>query len=79
MKFAKLITEAECLCFIKGKHNEKEIKDIFLEANIKTLMDHLAKCIVQANLLKGHHYRFKIQVHAQEVEVEKPVIKEKSK
>ncbi len=70
MKFAKLISEAETLCFIKGKVTEKEIIDVYLKANIKSLYNHLAKAIVQAKLLKPHHYRFKIQVHAQEVEKE---------
>lgn len=71
MKFAKLISEAESLCLIKGKQSVEDIKKLFLDANLAALYDHLAQSIVQAKLLKPHHYRFKIQVHAQEVEKEK--------
>lgn len=68
MKFAKLISEAQSTCLIRGKQTEEEIKRIFLDANLHALYDHLAASIVQAKLFKPHYYRFKIQVHAQEVE-----------
>lgn len=68
MKLAKLIIEAESFCRIKGKQTETSIKEIFLDANLKSLYDNLAKAIIQAKLIKPHNYRFKLQVHAQEIE-----------
>ncbi len=72
MKFAKLISRAESFARIAGKLSEKEIKEIFLDANLNTLYDHMAKCIVNAKLSKPHMYRFEMQVHAQEIEKDKP-------
>lgn len=71
MKLPILICEAEALCTIKDKHTEQEIIDIFLQCNLKELYKHLAKYIVDSNLLDEHIYRFKIQVHAQEKEEDK--------
>ncbi len=68
MKLIKLITEAESLAVIDGERTEQEIKEIWLDANLNTLYDHLAEAIVQAKLFSPHIYRFKIQVHAQERE-----------
>jgi hypothetical protein len=67
-KFAKLISEKQSLCRIEGKITKQELINIFLKANIQALYNSLADDIVLAKLLKPHHYRFEIQVHAQEVE-----------
>jgi hypothetical protein len=67
ISFAKLITEAESLCFIEGEVSQAEIKRRFLDANLNALYKKLAQDIYNAKLTKPHHYRFHIQVHAQEV------------
>lgn len=70
MKLAKLITEAESICLISGKESQEEIEKIFMDANLEALYKHLSECVVNAKLTKPHNYRFKIQVHAQEIEEE---------
>lgn len=67
-KFSKLISEKQSLCLIEGKLTEEELIYTFLNPTIEELYIALSQDIISANLINPHHYRFSIQVHAQEVE-----------
>jgi len=68
MNLPKLITDCEIICLIPSEISKREIEEIFIESNLKTLIGHIGSSIFNAKLKKTHHYRFKIQVHAQEIE-----------
>lgn len=78
MKLIKLIAELESICLIKGKHSEQEIKQIFVDENMENLISVLSNCIYQSKLYKPHLYRFKVQVHAEEIKKDLKNVTDKS-
>jgi hypothetical protein len=68
---AKLITEMECIVRIDKIPNKRELRDelilLCIKPSINRLMEAAGAGIENANLKKPNVYRFKLQVHAQEL------------
>lgn len=65
-KFAKLISEKECVILIDPNISIEDLRLFFLNPILKTLIEKISYDIENAKLSTLHHYRFEIKVHAQE-------------